>query len=187
MIESELAHYEKKSYNFFILITHPLYSQIQSVSLAGGNTPSHRINIPEGQVLEVIDFKTVEGSFPGSLILNSSVTLSEKVFIGSTSSTASTRRVFVKFIPGPAFLDVVCAQGGTSSEYATYFSYRIHDNSPTPTQLPSNSVVIPSDANGNVRVVLESSVDMVNWTEALPGTYGASTAKRFFRIRVVNQ
>ena len=167
----------------FILINNHLYSQIQSVSLAGGTTPSHRINIPEGQVLEVIDFKTPSVSIPGALILNSNADLCE----WDSAGRSYTRRVFVKFIPGPANLDLVCAQGGTSLEYATYFSYKIYDNSPTPTQLPSNSVVIPSDANGSVRVVLESSVDMVNWTEALPGTYGASTAKRFFRVRVENQ
>jgi hypothetical protein len=161
-----------------ILITHPLYSQIQSVSVFAGspNTP-HRIDITQGKVLEVIDYKSQTYN-PDSVSLNGNIGLVEKVF---SASTTYTPRVFVKFIPGPAFLDI------QSLGDPIYFSYRIHDNSPTPTQLPSNSVVIPSDANGNVRVVLESSVDMVNWTEALPGTYGASTTKRFFRIRVVNQ
>jgi hypothetical protein len=161
----------------FILINNHLYSQIQSVSLPGGNTP-HRIDIPQGQVLEVIDFKTGDWGSWGTLILNGSIPLVERVF---ASTSAYTVKVFVKLIPGPAFIDVIPYQ------VPTYFSYKIYDNSSVPTQLPSNSVVIPSDANGNVRVVLESSVDMVNWTEALPGTYGASTAKRFFRVRVENQ
>ena len=164
-----------------ILITHPLYSQIQSVSLAGGTTP-HRIDIPQGRVLEVIDFKTAEGSIWGTLTLNGNILLSERVFAYSSPyATPYTTRVLVKLIPGPAYLEV------SPNQAATYFSYKIYDNSSVPTQLPSNSVVIPSDANGSVRVVLESSVDMVNWTEALPGTYGASTAKRFFRVRVENQ
>ena len=33
--------------------------------------------------------------------------------------------------------------------------------------------------------ILESSEDMVNWNSANPGTYGASTNERFFRIRAV--
>jgi hypothetical protein len=50
----------------------------------------------------------------------------------------------------------------------------------------SNSVVIPADASGPVQVVLESSQDLISWTEAQPGTYGASTQKRFFRVRAKN-
>ena len=51
--------------------------------------------------------------------------------------------------------------------------------------LPSNTVVIPTDASGPVEIVMESSKDLVNWTRAEPGTYGADTPKRFFRIRAV--
>lgn len=48
---------------------------------------------------------------------------------------------------------------------------------------PSNTVVIPEDVSGTVSIILEASTDLVNWTAAQPGQYGASTAKRFFRIR----
>lgn len=48
---------------------------------------------------------------------------------------------------------------------------------------PFSSVVIPADAGGPVSVILESSVDLVTWTAALPGTYATSTQKRFFRVR----
>ena len=50
---------------------------------------------------------------------------------------------------------------------------------------PSTAVVIPADDQGDVESIMESSTDMVTWTEALPGTYGTSTAKRFFRLRSV--
>lgn len=48
---------------------------------------------------------------------------------------------------------------------------------------PSSTVVIPEDATGPVAIILESSTDLVTWTAASPGTYGSSTAKRFFRLR----
>ena len=51
--------------------------------------------------------------------------------------------------------------------------------------IPSNAVVIPSDSSGPVQIILESSEDMVNWNSANPGSYGASTNERFFRIRAV--
>lgn len=53
--------------------------------------------------------------------------------------------------------------------------------------IPSSAVVIPSDSSGPVQIILESSEDMVNWNSANPGTYGASTNERFFRIRAVQE
>ena len=50
---------------------------------------------------------------------------------------------------------------------------------------PLNTVVIPTDANGNVQIILESSTDLVNWTAASPGEYNAATQNRFFRVRAV--
>ena len=46
--------------------------------------------------------------------------------------------------------------------------------------VPSNAVVIPADNGGPVTIVLESSVDLVNWTAALPGTYGTSSSTIVF-------
>lgn len=55
----------------------------------------------------------------------------------------------------------------------------------TGSYIPANCVVIPSDATGPVEILLESSADLVNWTSALPGTYGASSTNRFFRVRAL--
>ena len=52
---------------------------------------------------------------------------------------------------------------------------------------PQNTVVIPENASGPVQIALESSVDLVNWTAANPGTYGVATARRLFRVRAVQQ
>lgn len=52
--------------------------------------------------------------------------------------------------------------------------------------VPADAVVIPSNATGNVQIILESSPDLVNWTAASPGIYAASSAtNRFFRVRAV--
>jgi hypothetical protein len=54
--------------------------------------------------------------------------------------------------------------------------------------VPADCVVIPTSATGNVQIILESSSDLVNWTAAMPGTYGVSSAtNRFFRVRAVAQ
>ena len=48
---------------------------------------------------------------------------------------------------------------------------------------PNTGVVIPADSGGPVNIILESSVDLINWIQADPGTYGTSTTNRFFRVR----
>ena len=53
--------------------------------------------------------------------------------------------------------------------------------------IPVNSVVIPSDATGNVQIILESSSDMVNWIPSQAGTYGSTYSNRFFRVRALAQ
>jgi hypothetical protein len=45
------------------------------------------------------------------------------------------------------------------------------------------ATVIPENASTNIRVVLEQSTDLINWTTAAPGVFPPSTAKRFFRVR----
>lgn len=61
---------------------------------------------------------------------------------------------------------------------------KVSGNSGTiPDQIPLNTVVIPTDASGPVNIILESSVDLVNWTLASPGAYATSTSNRFFRVR----
>jgi hypothetical protein len=50
--------------------------------------------------------------------------------------------------------------------------------------VPADAIVIPASATGSVQIILESSPDLVNWTAANPGTYGASAGtNRFFRVR----
>jgi hypothetical protein len=57
----------------------------------------------------------------------------------------------------------------------------------TTTYTPAGSVVIPSDATGNVQIILQSSSDLVNWVPSLPGTYGSTFTNRFFRVIAVAQ
>ena len=87
-------------------------------------------------------------------------------------------------IVGPA--EVVAVSPGYSQTY--FFTYKkIFNTSLSSSVIPANSVVIPADSAGSVQIILESSIDLITWTQANPGTYGASTTKRFFRIRALNQ
>jgi hypothetical protein len=62
-------------------------------------------------------------------------------------------------------------------------TYRI-TNTTGVSVLPSNAVVIPT-SSGGAQIILESSIDLVTWTAATPGTYSSTTQNRFFRVRAV--
>ncbi len=85
-------------------------------------------------------------------------------------------------VVGPATLRLTATVGANVTASGTMFCSAevtsLEDNF-----VPSNTVVIPSDVGGPVNIILESSVDLVNWTAAMPGEYGTNTLKRFFRIR----
>lgn len=86
-------------------------------------------------------------------------------------------------IAGPRTVSLV-----VPSNQSLVCSYKVMSNTDlVAPHVPSTSVVIPSDAAGPVQVILESSTDLLNWTPANPGSYGASTVKRFFRVRAVAQ
>jgi hypothetical protein len=123
-------------------------------------------SIPEGQVIEIV--------------------FACGTFSASTSNRTSTfsfldKSQFPIYICGPTVLK------NYSNFENAIITYRIKNNISTTTTIPTSADVIPTDATGPVNVILESSTDLVTWTAANPGTYGASTTKRFFRVRAVNQ
>lgn len=81
---------------------------------------------------------------------------------------------------GPAIVTFV-------PSYSTpgFVSYELSDNDSVSISKPSNAVVIPADSIGPIEIVLESSKDLITWTAAEPGIYGATDQKRFFRVRAV--
>lgn len=52
---------------------------------------------------------------------------------------------------------------------------------------PSNTVVIPSSSSGSVRILIESSNDLINWNAVDPGLFNPSDERRFFRIKAIQE
>jgi hypothetical protein len=104
-------------------------------------------------------------------------------------------------IPGPATIRIVLKPSSKRDNDNYYNDYWNHPNSGNwdfgasegfvtfrivgSEQAPSKkfATVIPENASGNIRVVLEQSTDLINWTSATPGVFAPSTSKRFFRVR----
>jgi hypothetical protein len=50
-----------------------------------------------------------------------------------------------------------------------------------------HALVLPEGADGKQKLVLESSTDLVNWTEDSLGSKDSSDKKRFYRLRAVKE
>lgn len=92
-------------------------------------------------------------------------------------------------LSGPVVINVTFYGGEWREEFAddppesVIYTYKLTKQADSFT--PSSGLVIPADEAGPVNVLLESSTDLMTWTEALPGSYGTSSNERYFRLRAV--
>ena len=122
--------------------------------------------------------------------------------IGGITNLNSSVDTSTQPISGPATIKITIkpksARSNSYSNGATYWShssagswdfqasegyvtFRIEGAEQAPSK--KFATVIPENASTNIRVVLEQSTDLINWTTASPGVFPPSTAKRFFRVR----
>ncbi len=139
---------------------------------------SASLTVSPGQVAQVsyAGFKSPSGS--GSLVSGML-----RVTVGDVSVDHSQTNETLSVLPtvvGPATISLQPAFRSPSYGWALC---TINISSPADSFVPSTAVVIPADSSGPVDIILESSTDLLNWTAALPGTYGTTTTKRFFRVR----
>jgi hypothetical protein len=91
----------------------------------------------------------------------------------------------IRMIAGPALVSLKLGYNGAIQEKVGLCTFRITKQLGTFT--PSTAVVIPSDSQGPVDIILESSTNLVDWVLASPGTYGTSSQLRHFRVRAVRK
>jgi len=88
-------------------------------------------------------------------------------------------RLFNVQILGPATIIFTSYAGET-----LFVSYVINESN----QISNNyALVLPGGEDGKQKLVLESSTDLVNWTEDTLGSKDSSDKKRFYRLRAVKE
>ena len=169
---------------------------------------TNQITVPDGKNLTIVDFfyqrfDSANGGAVNTIInvrYGSSTNNISNYSWGSNSSSYSSP--MGKSFIGPCSIELILddtrmywiektnswdPQGG----YVLYrfeMTDRAESSSVQSSSIvPSAAIVVPSNAAGDVDVLLEQSNDMITWTQCLPGTYNASTQKRFFRVRAVEK
>lgn len=137
------------------------------------------VNVPSGKILEVINFLGSNGTLNYQLVGGTKIAI---LYTPNNTTPPPPGSQFVQ-LAGPGVVTV------TNPGVATaILNYKLYDQpSVTSPGTPSSSVVIPTNATGQVNIILESSTDLLTWTPAEPGSYGAATQNRFFRVRAAAQ
>jgi hypothetical protein len=166
------------------------YCSTNVTLVVGGSVTNASLTVGAGQLAKVVYVFLGEPSIPINANGGTSALLTITVgpnsfapyYFYSVQSSSPDYGIFphngLPVVSGPAAisLQAITASGGFCT---------IEVTNPEESFVPSSSVVIPADSGGPVTLVLESSMDLITWTAALPGTYGTSTTNRFFRVRAV--
>ena len=138
----------------------------------GGTGPSSRtVNLSPTDLVECIGMS-------GAVVIE--ITMADGTKTGFSDFPQATKHLYTG-LTGLRFYAYNANQAGVLTLKITRGG---DDENPA---IPSNVAVIPNDADGQFEVILESSVDLVTWTPANPGTFGGDTPRRFFRTRIVKR
>jgi hypothetical protein len=69
----------------------------------------------------------------------------------------------------------------------TLLAVEITPNETASSKAAGHALVLPEGEDGKQKLVLESSTDLVNWTEDSLGSKDSSDKKRFYRLRAVKE
>ena len=159
-------------------------STTQTVTLTIANSGTLHTNVYNLTTNQIVTLSSVGGSFGINAASLSVVFTSANGINTIQPITTGTQNNYVPATyTGLSKIALYSQTDGAMS--ATFTILTPSTNSVTTT--PVNSVVIPSDAKGNVQIVLESSSDMVNWIPSQAGTYGNTYSNRFFRVKAIAQ
>ena len=162
----------------------PPYVVLVSGDALNGET---NIDIPAGYLVEFVSLDLITGTeqpgTPGNTNTFSRIEIqgNQNLYQFEIRYTSESIPDALPKFQGPAQINIQ-DEGGKNSR--AIVGLKIVEYSET-NLIPTNTVVIPTDASGPVEIILESSEDLITWTAATPGTYGSSAAKRFFRVRSV--
>ena len=153
-----------------------------SVAVPNATQISTNFVVPTNVVAQFLYTYCSPGLNGGSTALKVTIGNATAYYFPVSTGTQMATFQALPVVVGPATITLT-ATNPTPTIPVTYLAYCTIQTTSATSFNPSTAVVIPNDGGGPVTIVLESSVDLVTWTPALPGTYGTTTSNRFFRVR----
>jgi hypothetical protein len=94
---------------------------------------------------------------------------------------SENEKFYLPVIAGPATVELIHETGNS------IMSMEITPNETATSKAAGPALVLPEGEDGKQKLVLESSTDLVNWTEDSLGSKDLSDKKRFYRLRAVKE
>jgi hypothetical protein len=88
---------------------------------------------------------------------------------------------YLPVIAGPAVVELIYETGNS------IMSMEVTPNETATSKAAGPALVLPEGEDGKQKLLLESSTDLVNWTEDSLGSKDSSDKKRFYRLRAVKE
>ena len=169
------------------LVTMTAQAEIKTIFVDSSNRQA-TIEIKDGEV-----GKCLYGNFliqgqneayarlSGSLsvvIGGSEINIIPHIHSGNTAAFAS---LALPIISGPAIIKLGYAR------HSIVLAVEITPNETATSKAAGHALVLPEGEDGKQKLVLESSTDLVSWTEDSLGSKDSSDKKRFYRLRAVKE
>jgi len=161
-------------------------AEIRTVVVDGDNKEA-TIEIKEGEVAKCVFAKLI---YPSSgyewrrngriEIIKDGITIEVKTTKQGTSQMPNPSNYF-PVVSGPAKIILF------HEEQSSILSMEITPNETALSKSVGYALVLPEGEDGKQKLVLESSTDLVNWTEDSLGSKDSSDNKRFYRLRAVKE
>ncbi len=132
------------------------------------------ISVPAGQKLSILNLGTTSNfqPIPVFYVVPNSANPSQEIEFSSWTATT---------FYGPTKMRIKPIDSG-GSPAKIFVSYEL--TTYTSGFNPMGVAVIPTESTGQFSVKMETSTDLINWSQAIAGNYGSGSPNRFFRVAI---
>lgn len=149
----------------------------------GRGYSAETIELAPGEIATVLScFSSVHAHYPVIAVELGGVELVLQAFVPTGNTAPAVAGPWA--IAGPATIRATINGSTNQAGKLAFITLDIDRIGDSAGIMSPNIAVIPNDATGNFNVILESSVDLINWNPANPGLYSSSISNRFFRFRI---
>ena len=176
----------------FLLAT-KTQAEIKTLVVKSSKSDVATLEVKEGEVAKCVYWNIINRPTGSGFYISSDLIIEKNdVNITILSSGNGNLGVGTDFNPGIAFPVVtgpakIKLKGSSNNSTGGIASFEITPNETATSKAAGPALVLPEGEDGKQKLVLESSTDLVNWTEDKLGSKDSSDKKRFYRLRAVKE
>mgnify|MGYP001284157781 CR=1 FL=1 len=168
-------------------------AEIKTLVVKASDQDVASLEVKEGEVAKCIYWNVISRPTGGVFYVSSDLTvIKNDIHISILKSGGTQDNIGADISIGSAFPIVtgpaeIKLRGSSNNSTGGIASFEITPNETATSKAAGPALVLPEGEDGKQKLVLESSTDLVNWTEDSLGSKDSSDKKRFYRLRAVKE